>query len=125
MQLISLQFKLYNKSVMLRNINVSLHKLTNIRYCLAELTIYMFNFKMVLQDAVFLATCLATLEREVHCKLQKKVYTLQSRAATCSGFNKSMKSFQEVGPSSAWCDRCKTIPKEGICDTSSKENCIV
>ena len=41
---------------------------------------------LVLHGAVCLATCLTVLEKEIHCKLQKSCYTLQSRAATCSGF---------------------------------------
>ena len=42
--------------------------------------------KLVLHGGVFLATSLATLKKEVHCKLQKTYYTLQFRAATCNGF---------------------------------------
>ena len=41
---------------------------------------------LVLHDAIFLTTCLATLEKEIHCMLQKACYTLQSCAATCNGF---------------------------------------
>ena len=40
----------------------------------------------MLHDEIFLETCLATVEKEIHCKLQKTRYTLQSRAATCNRF---------------------------------------
>ena len=43
--------------------------------------------KLVLHDAIFLSTCFAILENEIHCKLQKTCYTLQSRVATCNLFN--------------------------------------
>ena len=42
--------------------------------------------KLVLRSAVFLATCLTAFEKEIHCRLQKSCYALQSRAATCNGF---------------------------------------
>ena len=35
-------------------------------------------------------TCLAKLEKEIHCKLQQICYTLQSQAATCNGVKKSL-----------------------------------
>ena len=60
--------------------------------------------KLVLHDAIFLATCLAMLEREIHCKMQKTCYTLQSRAATCNLFKtNSMQSLQKVEPSFTLC----------------------
>ena len=37
-------------------------------------------------SAIFLATYLITLEKEIHCKLQKSCYTLGSRAGTCNDF---------------------------------------
>ena len=65
--------------------------------------------KLVLHDAIFLATCLATLEKEIHCKLQKICYTLQFRAATqcCGSKKKSAQSLQKVEPSSTLCNLCK------------------
>ena len=39
----------------------------------------------MLCDGIFIATCLATLEKEIHCELQKICYTLQHQAATCNG----------------------------------------
>ena len=56
-------------------------------------------FTLVLQDAIFLATCLATLQKEIHCKLQETCYTLQSLVTTCYGFKKSLQSLQKVEPS--------------------------
>ena len=41
--------------------------------------------ELVLHDAILLATCLATLEKEIHCKLQETCYMLQSQAATYIG----------------------------------------
>ena len=59
--------------------------------------------KLMLDDAIFLATCFTNLEKEMHCKLQNTCYTLQSRAATCNGFKKSLQSLQEVELSSIVC----------------------
>ena len=39
---------------------------------------------------------LATLEKEIFCKLHKTCYTLQSRTATCNSFKISLRSLQEV-----------------------------
>ena len=36
----------------------------------------------MLYDAIFPATCLTTLEKEICCKLQETCYTLQNRAIT-------------------------------------------
>ena len=60
------------------------------------------TLEMVLHDAIFLATFLATLEKEIDipCKFQKTCYTLQFRVATCNGFNKLMQLFQNVEQSS-------------------------
>ena len=59
----------------------------------------------MLRSAIFLGTCLATLEKEIHCMLKK---TLQSRAVTCNAVSKqSMQLFQKVQPISTWCNRCK------------------
>ena len=44
--------------------------------------------EVVLHDTIFLATCPPTVEKEIHCKLQKTCYTLQPRAATCYDFRK-------------------------------------
>ena len=40
--------------------------------------------RLVLHDEIFLETCLAMLEREIHCKLQMTCETLQPLAATCN-----------------------------------------
>ena len=75
-----------------------------------------FSVTLVLHDAIFLATCLATLEKEIHCKLQKTCYTLQSRAATFNLFRiSSMQSLQKVKPSSTLCNCCKPKKCEAIC----------
>ena len=64
--------------------------------------------KLVLHDATFLATCLAMFEREIHCKLQKTCYTVQSRGATCNLFKtNSMQSLQKVELISTLCKCCK------------------
>ena len=55
----------------------------------------------MLHGTISFANCLATLEKEIHCKLQETYYTLQSRAATCNGFKKSQQSLQKVERSSA------------------------
>ena len=39
-------------------------------------------------------------EKVIHYKLQETYYTLQSRAATCNGFKKSLQSLQKVEQSS-------------------------
>ena len=49
---------------------------------------------------IFFATCLETLEKEIHCKLQKTCYMLQCQAATCNSFKTYVQSLQEVEPSS-------------------------
>ena len=49
---------------------------------------------------IFLATCLETLEKEIHCKFQKTCYMLQCQAATSNGFKTYVQSLQEVEPSS-------------------------
>ena len=41
--------------------------------------------KLVLYNAIFLATCLPALKKEIRCKLQKSCYTLQSRTVSCNG----------------------------------------
>ena len=61
----------------------------------------------MLHDVVFLATCLATLEKEIHCKWQKTCYKVQSPAATCKFKTNSMQSLQKVEPSCTLCDCCK------------------
>ena len=45
-----------------------------------------FSVTLALHGVICVAICLATLEKEIHCKLQKSCYTLQSRAANCNGF---------------------------------------
>ena len=46
----------------------------------------------MLHGAILLATCLTKLEKEIHCKLQKTCYTLQSRAAICNGSKNTLQS---------------------------------
>ena len=36
-------------------------------------------FKLLLHDAIFLTTCLVTLEKEIHCKLQKTLHVALER----------------------------------------------
>ena len=63
--------------------------------------------KLVSHDAIFRATCLATLEEVILCKFHETVYTLQSRSATCNVFKQSVHSLQNVEPSStASISRC-------------------
>ena len=70
--------------------------------------------KIVLHNAIFLAACLATSDKEMYCKLHETCYmfqsrlqltivsenTLQSLAATCNGFINSLESLQKVESSS-------------------------
>ena len=58
--------------------------------------------QLVLHHAIFLENCLATLEKDISCKLQKTCYTLQSRAASCNELKKfhAIKSLQKGEPSS-------------------------
>ena len=46
------------------------------------------RLKLVLHEAIFLATCLATL-KQIHCKLQETCYSQQSWVATCNGLKKN------------------------------------
>ena len=55
---------------------------------------------VVLHDTISLATCLATLEKEIHCKLQETCCTLRSQATTYNGFKTSLQSLQKVEPRS-------------------------
>ena len=57
----------------------------------------------MLHNAIFLATCLATLEKGIHCRLQETCGTLQPRAAICNGFKKSLQSLGKVEPISIAC----------------------
>ena len=53
-------------------------------------------------------SCLAEVEKEIRCKLQKTCYTLQSRPATCNLFKTNfMQSLQKVERSCALCNCCK------------------
>ena len=52
-------------------------------------------------------TCVTILEKEIHCKLQKSCYTLQSPAATCNGFKQSIQSLKNVELNSTLCNCCK------------------
>ena len=81
--------------------------------------------------AIFFASCLVTLEKEILVKLQKSWYTLQSPTAVVSKQSptamvskQSIQSLQKVEPSSTLCSHCK--PKEvarqvakRACDTSN------
>ena len=63
----------------------------------------------MLHNAIFLATCLTMLEKEIYWRLQKTCYTLQLPTETCNLFKtNSMQSLQKVNPSSAVCNRCMT-----------------
>ena len=78
--------------------------------------------KLVLHDAMFPLTCLATLEIEIHCKLEKTLYMLQSRAAICNVLKtNSMQSLWKVKLSSTLCTYCK--PKKSF-QTSCKEEML-
>ena len=65
------------------------------------------EIKLVLNDAIFLATCLASLQKEIHYKLQETCCTLQSRVPPCNGSKKSLPSLRKVEPSSTFYNRCK------------------
>ena len=58
------------------------------------------SFQLVLHDGIFLAIYLTMLEKEIHYKLKETCYMLQSQAATCNGFQKSLQSLQKVELSS-------------------------
>ena len=64
--------------------------------------------KLVLRDAILFATCLVTLEKEINRKLQETRYTLQSRAATCNGFEKALQKVERSSTAGiTWCNfRC-------------------
>ena len=68
-------------------------------YCLIQSPLDLMVLKLVLHDAIFLAPCHATLEIEIHCKLQETCSTLHSRAATCNSFKKNLQSLHKVEPS--------------------------
>ena len=42
----------------------------------------------MLNNAFFFASCLATLEKESHCKLQQTCYMLKSQTSTCNDLKK-------------------------------------
>ena len=55
------------------------------------------------------------MQKEIHCKLQKTCYTLQSRAATCNLFKtNSTQSLAKAEPSSTLCNCCKPkkVPRQ-------------
>ena len=99
----------------------------------------------MLHGATVLATCLATLEKEIHHKLQRTCHTLQSRTVSCNGFEKVHAIVAENRTALYFVQslqvqkRCETSCKEGIlraathlhlasqrhCNTSYKENCTV
>ena len=51
--------------------------------------------------------CLGTLENEIHFKLQRTCYTLQSLAANYNGFKNLRQSLQKVELSSTLSNRWK------------------
>ena len=57
---------------------------------------------LVLHSAICFVTCLATIEKEIHCKLQRSCYTLQCGAAACNDFKQSMQTLQSVEQSSLY-----------------------
>ena len=78
-------------------------------------TMLFFLQLVLLYSAIFLATCFSLVKREIHCKLKKKCYTLQSRTATCNLFmTNSMQSLHNVKPSSTlWnCRKAKKVVRQ-------------
>ena len=77
--------------------------------------------KLVLQSMMFLATCLATVEKEINCKLSKSCNTLQSQAATCNGF----KTIQTVvAESRTEFYFVQWLQAQKSCETSCKEGMV-
>ena len=72
------------------------HVVANTFYVIGEAMKQVYYVKLVLHNVIFLATCLATLGKIIHFRLQETYFTLQSWAATCNGFKKSLQSLQEV-----------------------------
>ena len=76
---------------------------------------------LVIHGATLLANCLSILEREIHCKLQKTRYALQSRAAACNG----LKTIHAI---TAECRTefhfVKSLQVQKSCETSCKEGIL-
>ena len=75
---------------------------------------------LVLDDAIFLAACLATWEKYIHCKLQKSCHMWQSQAVTYNSFKTIHASLQIVERSSTLWSRCKT---EKVARQIAKRTC--
>ena len=71
-----------------------------------------------LHNAIFHATCLTMLEKEIHCKLQKTCYTLQPRAATCNVSRKVLAENRTV------LYFVQSLPSQKSCATSFKEGML-
>ena len=67
----------------------------------------MFNLKANITRCNFSCNLSRNVEKEIYYKLQETRYTLQSRAAACNGFKKSLQSLQKLEPrSTAIVTRC-------------------
>ena len=76
--------------------------------------------KLLLRDAIFFATCLATLRKEIHRNLHETCYMLQSRAATCSGLKTSLQLSQKVEQNSTLYNSCKS---QKVLDINKLQRC--